>query len=69
MIRISTAVFCEICGDWLEIGGATKRAQIRKMRQEAKTQGWLCAVRVPDGSLEDYCPDCQNQAPEPAPVL
>lgn len=59
MISVTTAVVCNGCGDWLEIGG--RQSQTRKIRQEARAEGWLCAIRTPDGTLEDYCPDCQEQ--------
>ena len=66
MIRVTTAIFCDVCLDWLEITTiCTERpytAQVRKIRQEAKSEGWLCAVRIPGGGLEDYCPKCQAEA-------
>lgn len=58
MVRITTTVFCNACGNWLETS-ISNRAKVRLARRKAKEAGWATR-RTPEG-LRDYCPHCQAQ--------
>lgn len=60
-IVVTTDVFCDICGNWVEgcVGGS--KPQARLARRAAKKTGWLRCRSPFDGHLIDVCPGCVKE--------
>ena len=58
-ITVSTDVFCDICGCWVE-GTCGPKSQAREARRRAKKEGWL-RCHSPFGCLIDVCPRCAEE--------
>lgn len=67
-ITISTDVFCNICGNWIE-GSCGPRPQVRQARRAAKKAGWLRCHSPFDGCLIDACPGCVKEYSLPTTAL
>jgi uncharacterized Zn finger protein (UPF0148 family) len=63
MIRVTTDVFCDICGNWVH-GVVSDKKEIRWAREIAADQDWI--VRWHDGQTIDICPRCQEKEQEAA---
>jgi uncharacterized Zn finger protein (UPF0148 family) len=57
-ITITTDVFCDVCGDWVDGVSSTKPLP-KKALSAAKRDGWIRVKR--DGKTIDVCPKCQEQ--------
>lgn len=57
MIRITTDVFCDICGNW-EHGLVSHKAETRKARKEVKKKSWIYSDN------KDFCYDCWMKEPD-----
>jgi len=54
MIRITTDVFCDKCGDW-EQGTTRFSSDSKAARKKAKARGWVYFLG------NDYCPKCKKE--------
>ena len=57
-IRVTTDVFCDLCGNWQE-GTTDKEVQAAYARQVAAKRGWRTVRR--DRKLIDICPTCRKK--------
>ena len=57
MIRVTTDIFCDDCGNWIH-GGVSNEKDATRARRIAREQGWV--VRRRPGQIVDICPGCQE---------
>ena len=57
MIRVTTDVFCDDCGNWVH-GGVSNEKDATSARRIARELGWV--VRRRPGRMVDICPGCQK---------
>lgn len=58
VVRVTTDVFCDECGDWVH-GTISNEKQAIFARAVAREQGWI--VRRRPGRMVDICPRCQEK--------
>lgn len=59
MIRVTTDVFCDECGNW-STHGTSSKAEPASAREGARSRGWRTTRR--DRRLVDLCPPCAHAA-------
>jgi hypothetical protein len=57
MIRVTTDVFCDLCGNWIHGGVYLKEAR-KVARKKSREAGWI--TRKSGGKTVDLCPGCQD---------
>lgn len=57
MIRVSTDIFCDVCGNWAH-GTVGDKVDARKTRETAKYNGWERGWSYTKRKYIDYCPTC-----------
>ena len=57
MIRVTTDVFCDKCGNWVNVDLGAWELGRRKARRKVRKLGWT--VRRQNNKIVDLCPECQ----------
>ena len=58
MIRVTTDVFCDECGNWVH-GQVGREKRVTRACQIAADQDWI--VKRQNGQVVDICPECQKE--------
>ena len=61
MIRVTTCVFCDKCGNWVEVDIGPWEMKRREARQKVKELGWQTKRHPETNGFIDLCPGCQER--------
>lgn len=59
MIRVTTDIFCDKCGNWVNVDLGPWEMKRREARRKVRKLGWV--VKHPENQkIIDVCPGCQS---------
>lgn len=60
-VTVTTDIFCDRCGDWMEGVSGRTFVDKRLARRKARTEGWVYKYDHTENKYKDFCPNCKKQ--------